>query len=180
MKSFISLGGPYVIVDRSNGLWWGGAERKTFCSPLAPFANDYEAAGDLTCGVSHPPCNIAKLVGERAEAMLISMPFEIAIIGSSPSCIYLAQAEYAEEDWTLAEVTVDIFSNAFFDERIDFSTGGGSYTLFDSVYLFEEVSNECLGFDLAPGNYNFYASMHKPNQQTSLFLYKIERVIGGI
>ena len=175
MKGITSAGGPYIIIDRDSARFWGANERKTFSLASSPFSDDYEAAGDLTDGVSHPPCNIAKLVGMHGEALLITMPFEIAIIGASASCVYLAQAEYADPEWSFSHVSIDIFNAANFDEEVPFVSNGATYTIFDSAYLSEEVNKDCLDFKLDAGNYVLAASMHKPDQRTGLLLYKIER-----
>ena len=176
MKTITSAGGPYIVIDREGARLWGANEKKTFSSPSLPFPDDYEAAGDLTDGVSHPPCNIAKLVGEHAEALLITMPYEIAIVGTSASCVYLAQVQYADPEWSFSQVSADTFSEANFDEELLFVSPGAAYMVFDSAYLPEEVGRDCLEFGLGAGKFVFSAAMHKPDQRTGLFLYRLRRV----
>ena len=59
MKPIISAGGPYIILDRQVVHTWGANVRKSFSSSSAPFTDDYETAGALTCGVLNPPCHTA-------------------------------------------------------------------------------------------------------------------------
>ncbi|MBE7158989.1 MAG: hypothetical protein INR62_11250 [Rhodospirillales bacterium] len=173
MKTITSAGGPYIIIDQDRVPSWGAYERKSFSPLSSSFPNDYEAAGDLTDGVSHPPCNIAKFIGNQAEALLITMPFEISIVDRSLSCTYIAQVHFADPEWSFSEVSLASFSHAKYNENIVFTSKGATYKLFDSAYLPDEIDEDCLGFELVAGDYAFSAAIYQPDERTGLYLYKI-------
>ena len=177
MKVITSLGGPYVGLEITCADRWGGNDSNRFVGEASSFANDYEAAGFLTTGRANPPCSIASLVGAAGWAFLISMPSETALLHADGKSVHIAQAQYADADWTFDSITRSDFEWADFGQEpsISFQTRGSKYILFDSVYPFEEVDNNRIEFFLNEGSYKILAA---PYQELSkgLIVYKIERV----
>ena len=155
---------------------WGGNDSKRFVGQASSFANDYEAAGFLTTGRANPPCSIAALTGAAGWAFLISMPCETALLHADGQSVHIAQAEYADADWTFDQISRSDFERADFTRRtsVTFRTVATRYVLFDSVYPFEEVDDNRIEFFLSEGEYRLSAALYKDASKGLIFC-KIER-----
>ena len=175
MKAIKSNGGPLIGLDREHLPLWTGIEGKGFIGEAAPFANDYEAAGDLTDGRRHPPCSISKITGIAAEGLLITMPLRTAIVSLDNDAVYIVQAEYVDPEWDFSMVRRSDFDRAAFDPKEDvyFSCRSCTYVFFDAAYPGDEIANDCITFDLHRGHYVFSTSLHSPDERTGLILCKI-------
>ena len=129
MKVIRSLGGPFIGLHRSDMPLWSGNDGKTFIGQSSPSPSDYEAGGLLTDGRRYSPCNTAKIVGETSVGLLISLPFEIAIVEAEGGHVYLAQVHYGPEDWTLSSVNRNDFdvNEGRFRDYINFTSSGGEF-----------------------------------------------------
>ena len=177
MKVITSLGGPFVGLTVTGAVNWGGNDSKRFVGEASPFPDDYEAGGFLTDGRAYPPCSIAGLEGAAGWAFLISMPCETALLHTDGQSVHIAQAQYADPDWTFDSIRRSDFQQADFDREpsISFSTGASTYVLFDSVYPFQEVDENRIEFFLDEGEYRLSAAPYK-DERKGLIFYKIERV----
>ena len=161
MKVITSLGGPFVGLDVTCAGQWGGNDSRRFMGEASLFSKDYDAAGFLTTGRANPPCSIASLAGAGGWAFLISMPSETALLHADGQFIHIAQALYADEDWTFDEISRIDFEKADFGQEpsIRFRTKATTYVLFDSVYPFEEVDDNRIEFFLNEGDYSLSAAL---------------------
>ena len=177
MKVITSLGGPFVGLTITDAVNWGGNDSKRFVGEASPFPDDYEAGGFLTEGRAYPPCSIASLAGTAGWAFLISMPSETALLHADGQFIHIAQALYADEDWTFDEISRIDFEKADFGQEpsIRFRTKATTYVLFDSVYPFEEVDDNRIEFFLNEGDYSLSAALSKDASKGLVFC-KIERL----
>ncbi len=177
MKVITSLGGPFVGLDVTCANRWGGNDSKRFVGEASPFPDDYEAAGFLTNGRPNPPCSIASLTGAAGWAFLISMPSETALLHADGQSVHIAQAEYADADWTFDEISRKDFEQADFGQEpsITFRTTATNYVLFDSVYPFEEVDDNRIEFFLSEGEYRLSAALQQDGRKGLIFC-KIEPV----
>ena len=175
MKILRSLGGPLIGLLRPEMRLWAGTDGKTFVGESSPSPSDYEAGGLLTEGREYPPCNAAKIVGEKAAGLLISMPFEISVIEKQVNHVYLAQVHYAPEYWMLSSVTPETFNlnESLFDEHIDFSSSGGDFVFFDSACRGSDIKDELIEFNLLKGKYTLSSLIHQFNDEVLLTLFRI-------
>jgi hypothetical protein len=179
MKIIQSAGGSLIGLDRDRVHHWSGIAGKSFIGEQSPFPTDYEAVIDLTCGVGRPPADIAKLQGIIGDGLLITMPFETAIIQSDGASVYMAQAEYSEADWSFSSLGRADFDKAEFrtKEDVQFHTKSCTYLFFDSAYPADMIEDDYLSFELEQGKYTLSCAYYNPDPETGLYLYRITKSI---
>lgn len=177
MKTIQSAGGPLIGLDREHLQRWSGVIGKNFLSKDTCFTTDYEAAGSLTNSKDAPPCAVALLNGERNFGILISMPFETAVIEISGQSTYIAQVKYSNADWRFDEKLFEYFRKADFllKDSVNFSCQMGIYVLFDAAYASQNVGDDFLQFRMDAGNHVLSAAEYTPDGDTGLILYKIQK-----
>ena len=173
MKIAKSEGGPFIGISHDQLQHWSGIAGTRFVGERSTYSNDYQAAGTLVDGVSAPPCSIAKLSGLRGDALLLSMPFETAVIEADGRSAFLAQVHYADEDWSFLMLSTMDFKRADYDEHIPFSSEGGAFVFFDAAYPAEDVGENYVSFDLPRGHYVLSAALYYSDSRTLCTLYRV-------
>jgi Immunity protein 21 len=179
MKIIQSAGGSLIGLNRDHLPCWSGIAGKHFIGEQSPFPTDYEAVIDLTCGIGRPPVDIAKLEGIIGDGLLITMPFETAIIQSDRTFVYMAQVECAEPDWSFSEISRAHFDKAQFwtQDDVHFHTKACTYLFFDSAYPSEMIEDDYLSFEIEEGDYVFSCAYDRADPRVGLYLYRITRLV---
>ena len=134
MKAISSFGGPYIVLNRRYAHTWGGVFGKRFVSADSPFSNDYEAACEVTGGLTTPPNSNSEIVNSDCTALIITSPAETAVIAASMSKVLIVQAEAADPDWSYDEITENTLKAADFDfvRKLSVLSEIVDYVIFDS------------------------------------------------
>jgi len=175
MKVIESLGGPLIGLDRDHMHLWTGTDSKGFIGEQSPFTNDYEAASELINGRRRSPCNVAKINGTVVDGLLITMPLQTAVIAADGNSIYIAQVEFAEENWSFSMVSTSDFDKAVFDptQDVHFSSEACTYIFFDAAYSGDDIKDDCISFELHEGNHILSSSVYSPHDSLGLILCQI-------
>lgn len=182
MKTIQSEGGPLIAIDWMHLHRWAGIAGKSFVGDASSFETDYEAAGDLIDGRTHPPCSVSKITGMGVTGFLISEPYETAILDFDDEAIYLAQIICGDPEWHFDRVQKGYFDKAKYNKEqfVDFSSSAGHYVLFDAAYSSEHIGDDCLIFYLKGGYYVVDSALYEPDDRTNLMLCKIVRVSAAL
>lgn len=177
MKTIQSNGGPIMGLNRDHLGSWGGVDRMQFMGADPPCENDYEALGAVLSRAR--PVSVLRLQGVTANALLLAMPLETAVIAADGNSAYLAQVHYADPKWSFDMITRNDFERApyNFDKIVDFTTENGEYVFFDAAWPGNEIRNDCLIVPFDAGRYTLMSALCFPDEETHTILYRISRIV---
>lgn len=175
MKSIISEGGPLIILNRIDVPSWSGVSGKTFVGRSCVGKSDYEATAYGVDGFPLPPVYTAVLEGKESSGLLIIEPRETALVGSNPSAVLIAQAIYAEPDWSYSSIGEELFRRLIKARRniVKFKCAPGRFQMFDAAYPAERIGDDFVEFELSGGIYVVTSGVYEPDLSTKILLHCI-------
>ncbi len=104
MKYIDTKGGPVIGLHRDALKDWAGVSGSIFFHSDMSQDNDYKRACNYVHPLNQRPNHAEVVCGAKEQAILISCPYQTAIIDVSKGSISIAQAIYAEPEWTFDSV----------------------------------------------------------------------------